>query len=63
MSVGKSIQLKADWNEVQGTIKVSEYFDSASEIEKLDILKDWIYLLQEKYEEVHAELWPNAKKK
>lgn len=54
---GKTIQLKANWNDGEGTIKVSEHFDNASAMEKLDLLRDWIHLLQEQYDETHANLW------
>lgn len=57
--MNKTIILKADWKDVEGTIKVSEYFDSAPDIVKLDLLKDWMYFLQKKYDEVHIHLWPN----
>jgi len=56
----KGVRLGTLWDrrdDPDGDITLSEYFDEYGDIAKLDVLGDWIGLLQREYDEVYKNLY------
>jgi hypothetical protein len=61
-----TIKLKASFDNGEGSISVPESFKNCYPLLKADILKDWIYDLEEEYKKARQEMreeWSKARAK